>query len=106
MLAVLFFMGAVAADDKGTSPIVTAKTADSTTIHGYQFLGEYTDLARWLNKEGFRVLAWDLRNGANIYGSDNRTVRDMPADTPNGYCDASIRAGMASRAGLKPGDDE
>ena len=90
---------------------VTAKTADGVTVYGYSFFGdlpddaplilafhqglsnargEYADLAAWLNTEGFRVLAWDLRNGGDLYGSENQTKRDLPANTPDGYCDAFL----------------
>jgi pimeloyl-ACP methyl ester carboxylesterase len=50
--------------------------------------GEYNDIASWLNKSGFRAIAWDQRSGGRTYGSDNRTVANLPENTADGYCDA------------------
>lgn len=87
---------------------VTTRADDGVTVHGYKYFaqlgreaplvtlfhqgranarGEYHQLARWLNVEGFRVIAWDQRAGGELYGSINQTVRDLPVDAVRGYCD-------------------
>jgi len=48
--------------------------------------GEYGPLIPWLNENGFRAIAWDLRKGGDLYGSKNRTATD--ADEDAGFCDA------------------
>lgn len=50
--------------------------------------GEYSDLIPWLNKAGFRVMAWDQRSGGGRYGSDNRTIAKLPDGKSRGYCEA------------------
>ncbi len=91
------------------STVIKTKTSDGVTIHGEKYFstlndksplillfhqagsngrGEYGELIPWLNKSGFRVIAWDQRNGGKRYGSENRTVNILPKGTPNSYCDA------------------
>lgn len=50
--------------------------------------GEYRDIAAWLQSEGYRTLAWDLRSGGDWHGSENQTKASMAEDTPSGFCDA------------------
>ena len=108
-LTLLMIASAATAAAENSDPVpVTTKTTDGVTVYGYQYFGglpddaplllvfhqglsnargEYAGLAEWLNSEGFRVLAWDQRNGGDLYGSENQTLRDLPEGTPNGYCD-------------------
>ena len=51
--------------------------------------GEYEGLATWLNKAGFRVIAWDQRSGGDRYGFDNRTVNHLNQEDKPSYCEAS-----------------
>ncbi|NQZ06202.1 MAG: alpha/beta fold hydrolase [Algicola sp.] len=91
------------------STAIKTQTSDGVTIHGEKYFsnlngksplillfhqagsngrGEYGELIPWLNKSGFRVIAWDQRSGGKHFGSDNRTVNALPAGTANSYCDA------------------
>ena len=89
---------------------VTAETADGVTIYGETYFaglpqsaplvllfhqagsngrGEYgTAIAPWLNRHGFRAIAWDQRSGGKRYGGTNRTVAGLKAGVPDGFCDA------------------
>ena len=49
--------------------------------------GEYRPLIPRLTKEGYNIIAVDLRTGGNRFGSENRTVAKL-GDTKYGYCDA------------------
>lgn len=87
---------------------ITTVTADGITIYGETYFGdldssaplvllfhqggangrgEYSSLAQWLNDEGFRAIAWDQRRGGSRFGSSNRTVDGLPADSEYSYCD-------------------
>jgi pimeloyl-ACP methyl ester carboxylesterase len=86
------------------------KTADGVTIYGERYAenidantplillfhqggsngrGEYSSIASWLNKHGFRTIAWDQRSGGGTYGSENRTIEHLSDSAANGYCDAA-----------------
>lgn len=88
--------------------IISARTEDGVNIYGEPWFGdmgneaplvllfhqggsngrgEYKPLQEWLNAAGFRAIAWDQRSGGGRYGSVNRTVKALPAGTPDGYCD-------------------
>lgn len=91
-----------------STPITTV-TSDSVTIFGEPYFGdldtsaplillfhqggsngrgEYADIARWLNREGYRAIAWDQRSGGETYGETNRTVAHLAEGTPAAYCNA------------------
>lgn len=88
---------------------IVLTTPDGVTIHGEPFFeglsdsqplillfhqggsngrAEYGPLTSWLNEAGYRVIAWDQRQGGGIYGSENRTVAALPEGTSYTYCDA------------------
>lgn len=88
---------------------VEAVSADGVTVYGETYfgslddraplvllfhqggsngMGEYADLAPYLNAAGFRAIAWDLRSGGDVHGGENRTVRDLPPQAPREFCDA------------------
>ncbi len=88
---------------------ITVETADGVKIFGDPFLGdlgaeaplvmlfhqggsngraEYASIAPWLNENGFRAIAWDQRNGGDLYGSSNRTKAMLTEGTAADYCDA------------------
>lgn len=48
---------------------------------------EYEPLVPWLNENGFRTIAWDLRVGGDIYGLNNRTADARLPVTPTSYCE-------------------
>ncbi len=49
--------------------------------------GEYSEIAVWLNDNGFRAIAWDLRSGGDMFESTNRTVGGLKPDVSTEYCD-------------------
>ncbi|MEO1136922.1 MAG: alpha/beta fold hydrolase [Pseudomonadota bacterium] len=49
--------------------------------------GEYAPLTGWLNENGYRAIAWDLRSGGDLFGENNRTV-DSLGDADDGFCAA------------------
>ena len=49
--------------------------------------GEYPEIAAWLNENGFRAIAWDLRSGGDLFESTNRTVEVLKPDVSTDYCD-------------------
>jgi dienelactone hydrolase len=49
--------------------------------------GEYQPLIPRLTKEGYNIIAVDLRTGGNRFGMENRTVAKL-GDTKYTYCDA------------------
>ncbi len=49
--------------------------------------GEYSEIAAWLNDNGFRAIAWDLRSGGDMFDSTNRTVEGLNPDVSTDYCD-------------------
>lgn len=88
---------------------MTTTTSDQVTIYGEPYFGdldasaplillfhqggsngrgEYADLAPWLNRAGFRAIAWDLRAGGDRLGGSNRTVENLAEGTPTDYCSA------------------
>ncbi|GJL95020.1 MAG: hypothetical protein DHS20C05_14250 [Hyphococcus sp.] len=91
------------------SGTMTAMTSDGVTIYGEPYFGElgadaplillfhqggsngrgeYAGIAKWLNKNGYRAIAWDQRAGGDRLGGANRTVEGLADGTPNTYCDA------------------
>lgn len=48
---------------------------------------EYEPLVPWLNENGFRTIAWDLRVGGDIYGLNNRTADARLPVKPSSYCE-------------------
>lgn len=48
---------------------------------------EYAPLIPWLNENGFRTIAWDLRVGGDIYGLNNRTADARLPVKPSSYCE-------------------
>lgn len=48
---------------------------------------EYAPLIPWLNRSGYRVIAWDLRAGGDIYGMENRTATAMLPAEASSYCE-------------------
>lgn len=89
---------------------ITTITADGVTVYGEPYFsgldasaplillfhqggsngrGEYSDIAAWLNENGFRAIAWDQRAGGETYGESNRTVAGLPEGADPGYCDAA-----------------
>lgn len=48
---------------------------------------EYAPLIPWLNQNGFRTIAWDLRVGGDLYGLTNRTADARLPIEPNSYCE-------------------
>ncbi|WP_425410829.1 alpha/beta hydrolase [Hyphococcus sp.] len=91
----------------GLSKTIETTAADGLTIYGETYFGgldasaplillfhqggsngrgEYTQIASWLNKNGFRAIAWDLRSGGETYGESNRTAAGLPAGSAPGYC--------------------
>lgn len=88
---------------------ITVETADGVKIFGDPFMGdlstetplvmlfhqggsngraEYSSIAPWLNENGFRAIAWDQRNGGDLYGASNRTKAVLAEGTAADYCDA------------------
>ncbi|MEM9571524.1 MAG: alpha/beta fold hydrolase [Pseudomonadota bacterium] len=47
---------------------------------------EYAPLIPWLNENGFRLIAWDLRVGGDIFGMENRTAQAWLPDKATSYC--------------------
>lgn len=89
--------------------VLKAKTADGVTVFGETYFGrvakdaplvlmfhqggasgrgEYKPLVKWLNKKGYRVIAWDQRSGGNKFDGKNRTVAHLKDGVAKGYCDA------------------
>lgn len=87
---------------------VTTTTSDDVTLYGDTWFGEldesaplillfhqggsdargeYAEIAPWLNENGFRAIAWDLRSGGDRFGSANRTVESLNPDVSTEYCD-------------------
>ena len=62
---------------------------------------EYGPLIPWLNENGFRTIAWDLRVGGDIYGLTNRTADARLPTKPTSYCEgfpdmhAALEASLA-----------
>jgi pimeloyl-ACP methyl ester carboxylesterase len=104
------YVYSVNADKVVDSSTLTTKTSDNVMLYGEEYStgrnadaplillfhqggsngrGEYSSIASWLNKHGFRAIAWDQRSGGATYGSENRTVQHLPENTANGYCDAA-----------------
>lgn len=50
--------------------------------------GEYAPLIPWLNQSGYRLIAWDLRAGGELYGEENRTAQAMLPAKATSYCEA------------------
>ncbi|NQY13494.1 MAG: alpha/beta fold hydrolase [Henriciella sp.] len=50
--------------------------------------GEYAPLIPWLNQNGYRLIAWDLRAGGDLYGEENRTAQAMLPAKATSYCEA------------------
>jgi hypothetical protein len=50
--------------------------------------GECAPIARWLNTEGFRAIAWDQRRGGSTFGESNRTLSGLEAGTSYSCCEA------------------
>nr|WP_070961307.1 alpha/beta fold hydrolase [Hyphomonas sp. Mor2] len=48
---------------------------------------EYAPLIPWLNSNGFRAVAWDLRVGGELYGLNNRTADARLPVKPSSYCE-------------------
>jgi len=48
---------------------------------------EYAPLVPWLNENGYRTIAWDLRVGGDIYGLSNRTADARLPTRPTSYCE-------------------
>ena len=112
MILVWLFVALAACSNTPVIPSTgsfTTVAGDGVIVHGERYLGdlgpdaplillfhqggsngrgEYTDIAAWLNGEGFRAIAWDQRSGGNRYGADNRTKAGMPEGTSIEYCDA------------------
>ncbi len=93
-----------------TNSPITTQTSDGVTIYGEPYFGdldntaplillfhqggsngrgEYAGIAKWLNNNGYRAIAWDQRSGGDTYGSENRTVKGLAEGTPASYCDAA-----------------
>ncbi len=49
--------------------------------------GEYASIAKWLNENGIRAIAWDQRSGGDRFGSANRAVASLPEGVETGYCE-------------------
>lgn len=49
--------------------------------------GEYRPLVSWLNENGYRAIAWDLRSGGDLFGENNRTAGNL-GDADDGFCAA------------------
>lgn len=128
LLAVSYVDVSRASNGSPSTSTIQTVTADGVTIYGQKYFanltakspmillfhqagsngrGEYADLIPWLNDAGYRVIAWDQRNGGKHYGSENRTVNALPKDTPASYCDAypdlqaaldlTVKRGMAEK---------
>ncbi|MDH5804667.1 MAG: lysophospholipase [Gemmatimonadota bacterium] len=75
-------------DEERPTPVVLA-------FHqaGYNGRGEYGPIAERLNREGFTVLAVDMRSGGEAFGYDNVTVSGRGESTE--YCAAEGDIGAA-----------
>ena len=94
--------------DPPTETELTTAAADGVTVFGTASFGqlpdtaplivlfhqggsnaraEYGPLVPWLNENGFRTIAWDLRVGGDIYGLTNRTADARLPETPSSYCE-------------------
>lgn len=61
---------------------------------------EYAPLMPWLNENGFRVIAWDLRAGGDIHGLENRTADGMLPAKATSYCEGYADMQAALEASL------
>lgn len=98
---------------------IATASADGVSVFGEQYLGElgedaplihlfhqgggdgrgeYAPLVGWLNDNGFRAIAWNLRAGGDTFGGVNRTAASV-TDQPAGYCDAYADVEAAIRHG-------
>ncbi len=87
---------------------LTAKAGDGVTVYGTASFdalpdsaplivlfhqggsnarAEYEPLIPWLNENGYRTIAWDLRVGGDIYGLTNRTADARLPIKPTSYCE-------------------
>ncbi len=71
---------------------------------GSNVRGEYQSIIPWLNENGYRVAAWDLRAGGDTYGSSNRTADAMLPEKAGSYCDAypDMEAALEASANYVP----
>ena len=67
---------------------------------------EYAPLIPWLNDNGFRTVAWDLRVGGDIYGLTNRTADARLPVKPSSYCEGFPDMLAALDASLEHGASE
>ncbi len=59
---------------------------------------EYAPLIPWLLENEFRVIAWDLRAGGDIFGLANRTADAMLPEEASSYCEGygDMKAALAA----------
>lgn len=97
-----------AIEERPSSVEVTATAEDGVTVFGTASFGmlpdtaplivlfhqggsngraEYAPLIPWLNENGYRTIAWDLRVGGDIYGGTNRTADARLPIKPSSYCE-------------------
>lgn len=105
-VAILLLVASEAAIGQGRT--VTTLAPDGVTLYGETYFGdlestaplvvlfhqagsngrgEYGELAGWLNGAGYRAVAWDLRSGGDLFGSENRTASGAGAAADVGYCE-------------------
>lgn len=91
------------------SPELTTQAEDGVTVFGTSYFAdlttdaplivlfhqggsngraEYAPLIPWLNAEGYRAIAWDLRAGGDWHGGENRTALAMLPKEAQTYCEA------------------
>lgn len=65
---------------------------------------EYAPLIPWFHENGFRVIAWDLRVGGDIYGRTNRTADTMLPEKATSYCEGygDMQAALKASLPLTP----
>lgn len=72
---------------------------------GSNVRGEYGPIIPWLNRNGVRVMAWDLRVGGDLYGFSNRTrVQLADEKIAKSFCDAYPDMEAALHRALKSTD--
>lgn len=67
---------------------------------------EYAPLIPWLNAEGYRAIAWDLRAGGDWHGGKNRTAIAMLPKEAQTYCEAYADIEVALEESLTAAETE
>jgi len=68
---------------------------------------EYGPLIPWFHQNGYRIIAWDLRVGGDIFGMENRTAGAMLPEEASSYCEghADMQAALEASLPFTPTGD-